>query len=132
MICRLSLAPWLSQISCLSPLHFSSVLLTRASLKESQNLWRQNSHVLQSFHYTVAVFGSHFFHQFSVSKSGNRHKLSSPVQPRCCGETNQSLPTTRAKEGQMPHSIVQVLRQCRTCRFEFLMVAFFSMFSRGM
>jgi len=58
----------------LSPLHFSSVLLTRASLKESQNLW-PNSHVLQSFHYMVAVFGTHFLHQFSVSKSANRHKF---------------------------------------------------------
>ena len=56
----------------LSPLHFSSVLLTRASLKDSQNLW-PNSHVLQSFHYTEnAVFGTHFFasiFSFEIRKS---------------------------------------------------------------
>ena len=101
---------------------FQQRTVDESVLKRKSKLW-PNSHVLQSFHYTVAVFGTHCFHHFSVSKSGNRHKyhkLSSPVQPSCCGETNQSLLTTRAKEGQMPHSIVQVLRQYRTCRFEFI------------
>ena len=45
---------------------FQQRTVDESVLKRKSKLW-PNSHVLQSFHCTVAVFGTHFFHHFSVS-----------------------------------------------------------------
>lgn len=67
-----------------------------------------------------SCFRQSFFSSIYGFETRKSPQISYPLQPRCCGETNQSLPTTRAKEGQMPRSTVQVLRQYRTCRWKIL------------